>query len=190
MWKRYASVGLLLPALLAGACERLNPPKDTSVNPNDLLKWSESRKLTWDDFQGQPVPGGGASSLSIERGSGLSKHGVLPSKTQVICAVNKKLSWADKSRVTAEQLLYWQTEFDLAELYARKLRKKCDEVDFGVVDPGGVWESHVRANHTEADAAMRQFQTETEHGKNLTVLNEWSARVRQQIKELDAFKGE
>jgi hypothetical protein len=115
---------------------------------------------------------------------------VVPGKVTVEVAMIKKLSWADKSKVTEQSLLYHQTTFDLYELYARKLRKKCSEKGFGLVDPGSVWQSYVDAVNAELELARRHFETETQMGLNLLKLQEWSTKLSREIKELDSFKGD
>src|SRR5947207_2197177 len=132
----------LLPvALVLGSCQYIDPPKDTRTSPDDLVDWSPTRKLTWDDFRGQPAEAPDDVTVSRLRAGcsvGGVRHAVVPvGKWKVRCAMNRRQSWVKKGEATAERLAYHQAEFDLYELHARKLRKKFAETDFGVVDPGG-----------------------------------------------------
>jgi hypothetical protein len=186
--RKLLGTGLL--ALLVSSCGYLNPSKDQTVKDQDLVPWSESRRLTWADFQGQPEVGTRTTSyLYPEQSFALLRHRLAPvGKPELKLAMNKKKSWADKTKVTDRDLLYLQTEFDIYELHVRKLRKRLSETNLGVVDPNGVWESVVRAEREEEHKALKQFHEETQHGESSPIVTQWSAKVLREIKDLDGFK--
>src|SRR5438876_11403809 len=93
--------------------------------PEGALVWSSQQKLKWDDFQGNPIHSGGQTvcEIALQNPTYLMKGNIF-SKEVVIgdCYMDRKHSWADKTKVTDQLLLYNQTMFDIYELFTRKLR--------------------------------------------------------------------
>jgi len=95
----------------------------------DEIAWSESSKLTWDDFKGIPdtskVYVWAETTYKIQI-TDLILEKEVP-KYKVRCYFIKSASWTitdDKLSLMHEQL-----HFDIAELYARKIRKKFESLN-------------------------------------------------------------
>ena len=119
--------------------------------PEDALEWSFERKISWDDFKGEPIikDGNIVSEISVLNPAFFNKpHIFLPTNIKVFCYMDRKNSWADKSKVTDQLLLYNQTIFDIYELYTRKLKKKLSETKFGI-DPSNLFAQIVQENNDE-----------------------------------------
>jgi hypothetical protein len=88
----------------------------------DLIEWNEYYSLTWEDFQGTPdkqAIGDAGTAVQIKAKPFYVKDQV---QYDVEALFNRKKSW---SRGKSESLLqHEQLHFDIAELYARKIRKK------------------------------------------------------------------
>ena len=158
--------------------------------PEHALPWSLERRITWDDFMGEPIfeDGSIVTEILVQNPAYLNKpHLLLPTNIQVFCYMDRKNSWADKSKVTDELLLYNQTIFDFFELYARKLRKNLSEIKFGV-DPTQQFNNIVQANNDELMDILKQFRTESSMGQNTDVVSDWAEKILRQISELNQFK--
>jgi hypothetical protein len=186
---RLISLSIIISVLFA-SCAILAPQKEQTINPKDMVSWSDTTKLTWNDFQGQPIKEASfASELFVQYNAFFQKPTMfLPARTTVECYVDKRVSWALKGKATVQLLLYNQTLFDLYELYARKLRKKFSESNFGIADPAGVFQSIYQANSNELSQMISQYRTDTIMGANNKLTKEWSAMLAKELKDLDEYK--
>ena len=95
---------------------------------DNIIEWSSTRKLTWEDFKGKPDPTSTNAALTnsaITLSSEYSNKGI---RYIVNCKFNKLLSWV---RVKNEYILnHEQGHFDIAEAHARLLFKNLSEYAF------------------------------------------------------------
>ncbi|MFZ6011322.1 MAG: hypothetical protein ACOYXT_13320 [Bacteroidota bacterium] len=103
-------------------------PAQTSVTnpPAAWLEWNEFYKLSWHDFQGKPGDesvGDAGTFIRIK-----AKPFFVKKKVQynVLVYFVKDKSW--KRDPSPALLAHEQLHFDMAELYARKIRKKIMEM--------------------------------------------------------------
>jgi len=77
-----------------------------------------------------------------------------------------------------------QLHFDLAELAARKIRKRFGEFKDACLDPGGT--EPIQTMVIEADRELQEEQSrydlETGHGTNMRAQDQWAQRVRALLK--------
>ncbi len=181
---RLISIFFLISTLFI-SCSTLAPHKE-KINPNDIVRWSDTTKLTWNDFQGKPIEESSiAAEIFIQYNVFMQKPALfLPAISTVECYVDKRISWVVKSKVTPQLLFYNQTLFDLYELYSRKLRKKISESSFGIADPGGVLNSLYNENQLELMQKISQYRDETGMGTNNKKIKEWSTKLAGELKDL------
>ncbi len=102
----------------------------SNSQPSTIL-WNQERKLSWDDFQGQP-------NYNFEDISALTSSGIVHYKScedgkiayRVQAYFEKKYSWVKQEAYTDHHLQHEQIHFDITELYARKLRKALSKRDY------------------------------------------------------------
>ncbi|MDX5480992.1 MAG: hypothetical protein LPK07_04860 [Hymenobacteraceae bacterium] len=95
------------------------------------VEWKEGTKLSLDDFQGQ-APAAGASqnyylAATLDFAYAMTNAEFMLTKNfnrNVSVYYNPAISWIQDGENTAQLLKYAQMDFDLMELYARKLRKR------------------------------------------------------------------
>ncbi len=169
------------------SCATLNQQKESSLNPNDIVRWTDSTKLSWDDFQGQPVKEAKTGSdILIQSIASFHRPTFLtPASTTVDCYVDKKASWVKKSQAKSQLLLYYQTFFDLYELHSRKLRKTLAETTFGFENPTGLFDSIYQAHSSDLSKAAAQYRTECGMGTKNKKIKEWSEKITSELKESD-----
>src|SRR5688500_17461053 len=118
--RKILTVLLLLPVVPA----QLQPAADAE---RDLLSWNEFYSLQWHDFMGEPDEnrmGDAGTAVQIKAKPFLVKRRI---KYDVTAFFNRRKSWArDQS---PSLLAHEQLHFDIAELYARKIRKKIKELN-------------------------------------------------------------
>jgi hypothetical protein len=94
----------------------------TFAQLHDTIQWSTSYKLKWEDFQGK--------SDSSSKYGAISRPGIKyhlsanadSFNVKVLCFFIKSKSWS-KYKNSYPLLMHEQLHFDIAELFARKLRK-------------------------------------------------------------------
>ena len=181
---------IFLYSILLVSCAGLNSPQYSSIDENSIVRWDENRKLTWNDFQGEPIKNASVSSeLLIQMPANFNKAALfLSSNFNVECYFVKNGSWVDSSKATEQLLKYNQSIFDIYELYARKLRKKFEETEFGVSDPTDKFNSIYHNNSEALSKELINYRKETELGINKNKIDEWSIKIANMLKELENYK--
>ncbi len=157
----------------------------------NYVYWSESRKLTWEDFQGKQndSQNNNISQIrlynpaTIERATYLSN----PELT-VICIFDKKNSWVKKSAANDSLLLYHQVMFDIYELYNRKLKKQFNETEFSLNDYIEEFKSLTGKNNSDLEQQIEQYKIDSDHGNNYAGIKIWEMKVNRELDELKSFK--
>lgn len=184
------SFPLLAVFAIVASCAVLNPPKQPEINPNDIVRWSDTTKLSWDDFQGKPIESAQiGSEIVIQSPAYFHKATIfLPATTTVECYMDKRVSWVTKSQINVQLLFYNQTLFDLYELCARRLRKKFAETNFGIADPTGVFNSIYQSNSNEAMQEISRYRNETAMGRKALKIKEWSDTIWKALQDLNEYR--
>lgn len=97
----------------------------------NTIYWSDDRKLTWDDFQGNP-------DYNYADVSALTSSGIIHLKGcedgkiiyKIKAYFEKQHSWFKPEAKTNHHLAHEQIHFDITELYARKLEQALAKHDF------------------------------------------------------------
>lgn len=100
----------------------------------EIIAWSADRKLEWSDFKGSYLKtewaaATTASSISYEFSS-FEKEGRLYVDFKVGCEFYPNKSWYRPELCDSLILSHEQLHFDIAELHARKMRKRLAESQF------------------------------------------------------------
>ncbi len=125
---RYCTLFLMLFVLTSSA--------QVNVENDSIIIWNKDRKITWDDFLSEKKVNVHKYENKSEEYAGASiavSLQIYPKEVncwnidyiEVVAQMNKAKSWAKfKTNVV---LSHEQTHFDIAELYARKIRKAIQE---------------------------------------------------------------
>ncbi len=164
-----------------------------SITEEEKIPWSESDKLIWADFQGEPKRGSGYvastnSGISFSYSFSYSEEkGDTDLNFSVASNFYPKLSWYIPSEVTENTLKHEQTHFDISELHARILRKKISEKRFSKNI-----EKEINALYKKIEVKRRGmqnlFDSETDHSNIRDKEIEWEAFVAKQLVEYERWK--
>ncbi len=145
--------------------------------PGQMLDWSAGRKLTWSDFTQIPDDGKKIAALTTYEISYEFVRGASGWEPIVSCRFNQRESWVKRTRERKYILEHEQLHFDIAELFARKLRKKYDELSW----IGGRPERSPQAVFEEIFASCKvmqwQYDEETDHGTIDVQQDRWASVV-------------
>lgn len=153
---------------------------------NEVIVWNEYRPLTWNDFKGkrtEDAAGDAGTVVQIKAKPYMVKKQVKYDVSAVFL-INK--SWADAQ--SKELLAHEQLHFDLAELYARKIRKVVDELSAAGEDDVKIYNRAIQKLLHESNEIDIQYDLETLHGAMLKKQAEWTKKVKAELKTLEKFK--
>lgn len=159
-------------------------------NFTNMISWSADYRLTWDDFQGPVDPHRkfgveSATQVMIELNSRSEGNRVY---FDVSCYFERDRSWT-ASRHSQHLLAHEQLHFDIAELYAREMRKRLSELS-GLNHRN--LESRVRHIYREVNrehnAFHDRYDRETNHSKNREKQEEWEALVKKMLEETRQYQ--
>ena len=179
----------LTVTLLAGATLPMARPQ---VPPDDAIRWSASRRLTWEDFKAKPPAGylhGAQSALSYSYSFGC-RSGVLYS--DVVALFLPQQSWVARrilssglaSRVGIE---HEQVHFDLAEVFARRVRRRFATLDDPCPRSDEALNQIAEQIFREHADEQRRFETDTRAGEIEATQIQWSVRIARDLAALEQF---
>ncbi len=158
---------------------------------SDTIYWSSDRKLTWDDFKGEPNSSYFAALSNCAFAQAIEP--VVENKTGYIniyirSALLKKGSWVRKSQSDDDVLNHEQLHFDIAEWQVRSLRKSISEADLNL-------EMYEVTINKLTDVAWKQYNKiqadydeETAHGTIVEKQQSWNKLVAEKLAELEKYQ--
>ncbi|MCH2490966.1 MAG: DUF922 domain-containing protein [Flavobacteriales bacterium] len=166
-------------------------PFFASENDKMKMRWSETKKLTWNDFKGTPS---GSNDYVASTNSGISfsysyrtRNGETKFDYTVQSNFYPELSWYRPTLVSDYILQHEQTHFDISELFARMLRKQLAQLDAAAAD-----KETVDALYQQIELARRemqyQYDRESEHSKNKEVELQWRAYIANELQAYARWK--
>ncbi len=152
----------------------------------DLMTWNEFYKLQWHDFAGEPDEnsnGDAGSVVQIKAKPYLLKKKVM---YDVEAIFNKKKSWSRDQSITL--LAHEQVHFDIAEVYARKIRKKIKELRDRGVEDVKTYNAAIRKLLQESNDVDAQYDLETLHGMLSKMQASWAKKIEDDLESLQHYK--
>lgn len=159
----------------------LNAGYSTLNRDENHLEWQNDYALRWEDFKGQPSADDFGDAATAIRISAKPRKVNGKLNYQVKTIFIRDQSWYRKK---SERLLrHEQLHFDIAEIYARKIRRKVKEYNrLGVTDYR-VYNRAIQLILAESDAADRKYDRETLHGAVLKQQIKWEYTIRRELVE-------
>ncbi len=181
---------LLLLLLISSIA--ISQSKDVVIE-DAIIVWKKSQRLEWKDFAGEmdaDVFGTAKTVYKIE---------IVPievyvdendniqniEQLSVIAHFYKNLSWTASRNVAL--LAHEQLHFDIAELYARKIRKRFSEMK-------NIQEFRFSQFQTEYSKLMnacksfqKKYDKETKHGSIININNQWIKTIKNSLRELEDY---
>ncbi|MGN8225939.1 DUF922 domain-containing protein [Gracilimonas sp. BCB1] len=151
----------------------------------DYIYWSEDYKLVWTDFEEIPKRYSEHAAFSVVGYESSFNMNGQEYEAEIKTYFSKNESWS-KSWI-ASLLLHEQGHFDLAEVNARRFRKRVKEA----MKAGTISVSVFEEMSDEAMAQLEKVQSEYDEATNYSMdyrsQLQWSEQIKEQLKELEAF---
>ncbi|MBC7849999.1 MAG: DUF922 domain-containing protein [Chitinophagaceae bacterium] len=150
-----------------------------------LIDWKGDRKLTWKDFQGEPVLKTDNAALTSSNINFQFGYGSSGFRYSITCRFDKSRSWV---RVKNDHILaHEQAHFDIAELHARKLKKALSSYKYNERtvsnDINRIYEAIMKGHHQ----MQTDYDQQTDHSRNFEKQSEWEIKVAEQLLALQSF---
>ncbi|WP_460219139.1 DUF922 domain-containing protein [Psychroserpens sp. MEBiC05023] len=154
------------------------------------IEWRADRKLTWDDFKGEPDLENFPNALAVtnsgfgyESAKNLFKDG----KLFVQSIFNTDRSWVLPHAKNDYVLRHEQIHFDLTEIYARKLRKAFSDAK---INSSKLYRANEIFNKIYAELRFKQeqYDEETLRGEKTDIQEKWEAIVIIELEKYDLYK--
>ncbi|MCB9235701.1 MAG: hypothetical protein H6581_28905 [Bacteroidia bacterium] len=151
---------------------------------SNRVPWQEDSPLTWNNFTRIPDNGRGyAASVYWEMSYNMEWVVDEPVFKVEVFAVKSK-SWVKKGLETPKLLAHERLHFDIAEIYARKLRKEFANWKPGDKSPDSLFNAIMK----ECNAYQDLYDSETDHGTRPEQQAFWAKKVPQELKALSAWR--
>jgi hypothetical protein len=172
------------------SCATIQTQKEPCYDPNSIVRWTDSTKLSWDDFTGTPPADSTLGAFMIVlTPAEFHESTLLDSATATVeCYMVKNASWILESKAKKQLLAYYQIMFDINELSARKLRKIITETNFNVDDPAGLLNDINNKQKKKLAKTVSQYNSETKSGADTKKLMEWQEKIAHELSNLDDYK--
>lgn len=156
-----------------------------SYSEDEYIEWNPFYQLQWDDFRGEPAPGarGDAGAVvKIQAQPYRIKDEVF---YDVKALFNRDKSWVrDGSDIL---LKHERLHFDLAELYARKIRQRIEQLKHDHVKDISVFNAAIRELLDESNEVDIRYDVETLHGAMSRQQKKWNLSVCDELKAMEHF---
>jgi len=146
---------------------------------NAQSNW-EDGKLTWEDFQGEPMEASPyISELSYQLSYLADKRTVGDTTVygfQTKNTIDPQLSWVKESFETKQLLSFNQVLFDIIEIHRRELQSELNKIqNIYTAD------EKLRVHYRNLRYEINQFKKESEHGMNAEVIDNWQQKVAEKL---------
>lgn len=175
------------------SCHRLRAKIYYVTNPKTYetrIEWSADRKLTWDDFKGQPDLKNFPNALAVtnsgfgyESGISMFQDGEL----FVESVFNTNESWVLPEGRNAYVLKHEQIHFDITEIYTRKLRKTLADAKVNAANLARAQQIFDQI-FSEMQARQAKYDRETQRGDKKETQENWEAIVELELAKYQLYK--
>jgi hypothetical protein len=158
----------------------------SDMAPHHGMPWSAARPLRWSDFQGAPRHGGDEAAKTAYGIYYAWKCRGRAFQFRAVAAFHTQESWVQPAVAgdIAEgprTLAHEQTHFDIAEVYARRMRRHFREL----AEPCAQSDANLAAGAVrlldEEKAMQHRYDAETAHGLRRTQQAAWETEIRRQL---------
>jgi hypothetical protein len=168
------------PAVVKHLHGMVHGPED-----EEYIPWLDSRRLGWEDFQGEPRSQNEAvASTSTSLGISYQvKNNRL--NYQITCNFSKVKSWGLLK--TDYILAHEQGHFDITELYARRMHEALSSYKFNKktfrADVNKIYQEVVKGK----EAMQATYDGETDHSRNRRQQMLWLSKIEKMMEETSVY---
>ncbi len=152
---------------------------------NLVIYWSHERKLVWDDFKASPPKNSPLAAVTNTHIGFSFYYSNNKLNHSIDCHFNQYNSWGIVK--TDFILQHEQGHFDIAEIFARKLKKSIVEYQFNSTNYRNDLDTIFEKITTEESEFQKLYDNETNHSRNKQRQFEWVEKITQQLNLLNSY---
>jgi len=181
----------IISRLVPSICIILSSISSTAAQIyGDKLQWSQSHKLTIDDFgiktETLETTTSSAQFYFNYQVNGFDFLTKNFNKKVQNCMI-KTASWIDTTTNVSESLRYQQSLFDISEVYARKLRKSSRKNRKRIIYGTQIAEELSFKIMSDLSKRIIDYNRETRFRADMVKQEAWEAKIQNEISELNDF---
>ncbi|GIV35520.1 MAG: hypothetical protein KatS3mg035_2274 [Bacteroidia bacterium] len=160
-----------------------------SQSDTSMIFWREDRPITWEDFRGN-IPykkGKIAAEIAVGLTYGSNRYKGYTVIFDIYAFMDRQESWT-KLKKDSFALKHEQVHFDIAELYARKLRKKLNGKKIRFSRYVKYESSMFKKYQKKMVKYQLLYDKKTERGCNPTEQIKWNERIAKELKLSEKYK--
>lgn len=162
------------------------------IQDEPVMSWSESYKLSWADFKGEPnhsVSAVAITASGISFGFSVKETGsrVVSFKTEVFCHFYPEQSWYKPDRADVHVLGHEQLHFDITELHVRKFRQRISQLKVSNSIKSELRQLN-RTINKELAAMQDKYDAESDFSRHFENQEKWQHFVVNELKKLSKYK--
>jgi len=154
------------------------------------LTWNENRRLTFADFRGEPHDSTSAAATYCGIETRVCKTNFWNGKItiSVEAIFYPDTSWYLANSINELTLRHEQAHFDIAEWFARKLRKTIQEEIRTVNDYNRSFQAIYNKIHQEYVETQQAYDLDTQRGDRINVQIKWEMIIRSKLQSFNKFQ--
>lgn len=160
--------------------------QDKFYDPAEYIPWASNLKLNWELYQGKSSStkfGDAGTAVKIQA-KPIIINGTI--YYHVHALFNKKKSWYKET--SDELLAHEQLHFDIAELTARKVRKRIDQLQKANVKDIKKYNKEIKKILNASNALDDEYDKKTLHGILKEEQVEWEKHIHAELKKLNQYE--
>lgn len=151
----------------------------------DTIHWRAEHKLKWEDFRGKPDTSSEYKAITVADVKYILTYNNSEFNVKVTCAFEKRKSWTRSSDSIG--LAHEQGHFDIAELFARKLRKAFKNYVFNPTTIESDFNKIFIKIKSERRAYNDMYDKETNFSRSKVKQLYWNRKIMAELKKLDIY---
>jgi len=159
------------------------------------IVWDSAKKVLWSDFQGKVNPEVFGNALTAYKIDFFPENVFVDEQDRIRNYQNltvkarfyKKESWKTPN-VNNLVLIHEQLHFDIAELYARKIRKRFQELKINKETRFTVYSKEYKILWRECRKYQSDYDYETHHGIKDEINKTWKEKVYKELASLEKYE--
>jgi len=185
--RRPAAGSSATPAAVSGGSSALDDLMRSDLAEDRAIAWTAGRRLTWNDFQGDPPTDGSEGAKTSYTLYSAWKCRGSAFEFRVIAGFRPRQSWVrgvvlNDTTQRRTVLGHEQTHFDLAEVHARIMRRAFGDLTQPCAKTDAQLSALAQRLTQEEKAEQRRYDAETNHGLRASQQGAWSAAVARRLR--------
>lgn len=152
----------------------------------DSIVWKADRKLTWNDFRGEPILSTVVAAKTHYNFSRIWNAKGLTLTTSMVCYFSPCLSWS-KNKNSENLLAHEQGHFDIAEYFRRLYYKRIAGANYSPSTLQAIMKNTYQGVLRDSERMQQAYDSETTHGLKREAQQQWLIKIADLLDSLRQY---